>query len=132
MARTRKRKRRTTRIDTASEPPVLVQPETRLTRAMAKAALARVEAAATVMPSVIYATREDDSAGDPYFRSAVDREVFDEGSTVGVYDLREVRTQRITHTLVPYEPGGLAVQLPPGTVIGPKRRRRRRRTRVTR
>lgn len=104
----------------------LVQPKTRVTRAAMIAGLKQVEGAARAMPAVIYATRHDD---DSWIGASADREQFEDGATVGIYDLREVRTQHVTRTLVPYEAKRPNVQLPPGTVIA---KRRRRRARVTR
>lgn len=126
----KRRKQRTKAVAPSSEPFALTQPDTIVTRAMVKDALRRVAVAVGVLPSVMYVSQEGDD--DPYFKADTDRNGFDDGKTVGVYDLRELRTQSITKSLLPYQAKPPAVQLPAGTTIGPKRRRRRRRARVAR
>jgi hypothetical protein len=51
------------------------------------------------LPKTIYIVREED-AGDSYLIATKDTDTIDHGQQVGVYELREVMTKQVTHTLV--------------------------------
>lgn len=56
--------------------------------------------AAEKFPATIYVNREQDTnSDDSYLLASEDTSMVDDGQPVAVYELREIRTKRVAHSL---------------------------------
>lgn len=51
-------------------------------------------------PKQIYVKREEDTDGSSYLLADETPDTIEDGEKVAIYELREVQTKRVTHTLI--------------------------------